>query len=245
MRITKLGHCCLLIEIKGKRILTDPGSYTVDAHSKLRDLDYILITHEHEDHYHVASIKALIKENPNVKIYSNISVGTLMDAEGIAHTVMSHGEHTHLGGLGGSAGSDSDIASETDADGYVADETDVEMHKKEDSILLEGIGERHALMHGSIPQGQNMGFFIENKLWYPGDAYTNPQREVEICALPVSGPWVKIGDAIDYALMIKPKICFPVHDGLRWGTSHRLPGIILPQNGIEFVPMVEGDVREF
>ena len=56
MKITKLGHCCLLIETKDKRILTDPGSYTVEAHSKLGNIDYILFTHEHQDHYHLESL---------------------------------------------------------------------------------------------------------------------------------------------------------------------------------------------
>jgi len=37
MKITKLGHCCLLIETKGKRVLTDPGSYTVKTHSKMEN----------------------------------------------------------------------------------------------------------------------------------------------------------------------------------------------------------------
>ena len=61
MKITKFGHCCLLIETKGKRVLTDPGSYTVEAHSKITDIDYLLFTHEHQDHYHLESLKVLRK----------------------------------------------------------------------------------------------------------------------------------------------------------------------------------------
>lgn len=68
---------------------------------------------------------------------------------------------------------------------------------------------------------------------------------MEILALPVSGPWVKIGEAIDYALHLKPKVAFPVHDHLRYGGSHMAPANILPKNGIDFIPMVEGESREF
>lgn len=210
MKITKLGHCCLLIETKGKRILTDPGSYTVEAHSKLTDIDHILFTHEHQDHYHLDSLKVLLKKNPEVAVYANSSVSDLLTKENIAHTKIAHEENFMLG-----------------------------------EIEVVGIGEKHAMMHSSIPLSSNMGFFINERLWYPGDAFTNPERPVEILALPVSGPWMKLSEAIDYALLLKPKVAFPVHDGTRFGSAHVLPAKILPEHGIEFTPMIEGDTREF
>ncbi|MEK7185333.1 MAG: MBL fold metallo-hydrolase [Patescibacteria group bacterium] len=210
MKITKLGHCCLLIETKGKKILTDPGSYTVEAHSKLENIDFILFTHEHADHYHLESLKILLARNSQAAVYANSSVSELLTKEGIKHTLVSHGESILLG-----------------------------------EVSVVGIGEKHAEMHSSIPLSSNLGFFIDGRLWYPGDAFTNPERPVEILALPVSGPWMKIGEAIDYALLLKPKVAFPVHDGLRFGTAHALPAKILPSAGIEFVAMIEGDEREF
>ncbi|MBA3732813.1 MBL fold metallo-hydrolase [Patescibacteria group bacterium] len=210
MKITKLGHCCLLVETKGKRILTDPGSYTVEAHSKLENIDFILFTHEHQDHYHVDSLKLIIQNNPHAVVFSNSSVSELLTQEGIPHTKISHDESFDLGG-----------------------------------IPVLGLGEKHAQMHSSIPVSSNLGFYIDKKLWYPGDAFTDPERSVEVLALPVSGPWMKIGEAIDYALLIQPKKAFPVHDGTRFGSAHVLPGKVLPQHGIEFVVMVEGDTKEF
>ena len=108
-----------------------------------------------------------------------------------------------------------------------------------------GIGEKHAPMHSSIPLSSNLGFFIDDRLWYPGDAFTDPMRVVEILALPVSGPWLTIGQAIDYALLLKPKFTFPVHDGIRFGSAHIFTEKILNPSGISFVPMVEGDSKEF
>lgn len=210
MKITKLGHCCLLIEIEGKRILTDPGSYTVEAHSKIENIDYILFTHEHQDHYHIESLKIILEKNPQVVIYSNNSVSELLDKEGIEHTQVNHNDSISLG-----------------------------------EITVVGIGEKHAQMHKSIPQSSNLGYFIDGRLWYPGDAFTNPERPVEILALPVSGPWMKLSEAIDYALLLKPKKVFPVHDGTRFGSVHVLPAKVLTPEGIEFIVMAEGDVREF
>ena len=66
MNVTKLDHCCLLINHKGLRILTDPGHYTVDLQNRLKNIDIILITHEHQDHLHTESLHELIKNNPKV-----------------------------------------------------------------------------------------------------------------------------------------------------------------------------------
>ena len=210
MKITKLGHCCLLIETKGKRILTDPGSYTVEAHSNIENIDFILFTHEHQDHCHIDSLKIIIQNNPKAVVFSNNSVSELLTQEEIPHTKIDHNQIFDVGG-----------------------------------IPVIGIGEKHAQMHSSIPVSSNLGFYIDDKLWYPGDAFTKIDITPEVLALPVSGPWMKIGEAIDYALSIKPKKAFPVHDGTRFGSAHVLPGTILPQKGIEFVVMVEGDTKEF
>jgi len=210
MKITKLGHCCLLIETKGKRVLTDPGSYTIEAHSKLENIDYILFTHEHQDHYHLDSLKVILEKNPQALVYTNDSVSELLTTAGIKHTLINNGDKVSLG-----------------------------------EISVAGIGEKHAQMHSSIPLSANLGFFIDERLWYPGDAFTDPARPVEILALPVSGPWMKISEAIDYALELRPKVAFPVHDGTRFGSCHALPQRILPANSIEFVVMIEGDSKEF
>jgi len=70
---------------------------------------------------------------------------------------------------------------------------------------------------------------------------------VEILALPVAGPWMKISEAIDYALEIKPKVVFPVHDGALkiLGPAHRVPSTILPEHGIKFVIIEEGKEVSF
>jgi L-ascorbate metabolism protein UlaG (beta-lactamase superfamily) len=205
MKITKLGHCCLLIETKGKRIVTDPGSFTIEASAKLTDIDYILFTHEHQDHYHVDSLKTLLQNNPKAVVYSNNSVSELLKNEGIKHIEVNHSDTVLLG-----------------------------------EISVMGIGEKHANMHSSIPSSSNMGYMIDERLWYPGDAFTDPKRPVEILALPVSGPWMKLAEAIDYAIMLNPKVAFPVHDAIRFGSSHTLTARILKEKGIQFEVMVEG-----
>ncbi len=77
MKITKFGQCCLLVEIDGKRILTDPGRFTTVQNS-VDDIDLVLITHEHFDHLHTDSLLAILKNNPKAKVVTNSSVGKIL-----------------------------------------------------------------------------------------------------------------------------------------------------------------------
>jgi len=43
MKVKKIGHCCLIIEDKNKRIMTDPGSWTVDEQIKEKNIDILLL----------------------------------------------------------------------------------------------------------------------------------------------------------------------------------------------------------
>lgn len=94
MKITKIGHCCLLLELvnsagKNIRILTDPGEWNPGA-EKLSNIDLILITHEHSDHLHVQTVKELLVNNPQVRIITNPSVGKILDQEGVKYEIVSH-----------------------------------------------------------------------------------------------------------------------------------------------------------
>ncbi|MEX1059236.1 MAG: MBL fold metallo-hydrolase, partial [Candidatus Saccharimonadales bacterium] len=55
MKITKFVHSCLLVESPQINVLIDPGNFTWASHllqvDKLPALDFIIITHEHPDHY--------------------------------------------------------------------------------------------------------------------------------------------------------------------------------------------------
>jgi L-ascorbate metabolism protein UlaG (beta-lactamase superfamily) len=62
MKITKYGHCCLLVEDNGVVILTDPGNYN-ELPVVIPTIDALLITHEHADHCHVESLKKIIEVN--------------------------------------------------------------------------------------------------------------------------------------------------------------------------------------
>lgn len=212
MRITKIGHCCLLIETKGLRILTDPGTYST-GQDHIEGIDIILITHEHADHLHVDSLKRVKTNNPEARIITNTTVAAILREEGIGDIVIV----------------------EKDEINTIND------------VRFAGFGDTHQVIYPEWASVQNTGYLIDNKLFYPGDAFTEPNCPIDVLALPVAGPWMKISEAVDYAKRVKPRVCFPVHDGILKspGLPHRVPATFLPNDGIEFVAMLDGDVQEF
>lgn len=103
-------------------------------------------------------------------------------------------------------------------------------------FTLQAIGTTHAPLYASLPPIDNVGCLVNHRFLYPGDNLTPIDQPVEILALPVAGPWLKLSEAIDYAIALKPTVCFPVHDGIlkQPGTTNRIPGDILPRHGIEW-----------
>lgn len=75
MRVTKFVHSCLLVETSKIKALIDPGKFTADSHllnlKKIDELDYIIISHEHLDHYNVPLLKSLSGRFPHATIITN------------------------------------------------------------------------------------------------------------------------------------------------------------------------------
>lgn len=79
---------------------------------------------------------------------------------------------------------------------------------------LEFFGGKHAVIHPSLPVTANIGVMINDLLYYPGDSLTLPGRAVDTLALPVSAPWLKISETIDFLSQIRPRLTFPTHDAI-------------------------------
>ncbi|MFZ2150073.1 MAG: MBL fold metallo-hydrolase [Minisyncoccia bacterium] len=91
MKIKKLGHSCLVININGAKIMLDPGKYSLSQVEE-RDIDIILITHEHSDHCHLESIKKILENNPQAEIITNFSVGKILEKESINYAMIEDGQ---------------------------------------------------------------------------------------------------------------------------------------------------------
>lgn len=106
-------------------------------------------------------------------------------------------------------------------------------HDQVGPFHLSFFGGRHAEIHSSIPIIDNVGVLVNDLFFYGGDALEPPGVPVETLAVPVSGPWLKIGEMMDYVLAVEPKLSFGVHDllnspfgtnmaaaRLTWATEH-------------------------
>lgn len=201
MKVKKIGHCCFVAEPKeGIKIMTDPGAFST-AQTEEKNISAILITHEHQDHLHIESLKKVLENNKECIVITNSAVGKLLDEASIKYVKVEEGQKYDLAG-----------------------------------VDISGFGNLHAEIYGTYGQVQNTGYMI-NDLCYPGDSFSYPDAEVDILALPVTGPWMRIKEAIDYAKNINPRIVFPVHDAhiQDWATFiWRVPESLLGEVGIAF-----------
>lgn len=84
-------------------------------------------------------------------------------------------------------------------------------HHEVGGFSLHFFGEKHAVIHPSIPVIDNVGVMVDDLLFYPGDSYTVPPVPVDTLAAPAGAPWLKISEAMDYVSAVAPKRCFPTH----------------------------------
>jgi L-ascorbate metabolism protein UlaG (beta-lactamase superfamily) len=87
MKITKLGHCCLMVEIGEVRILTDPGNFT-SGYESVSDIDIVLITHEHADHLHIPALAQVLSRSSEAAVFANRTVGNLLTEAGIPYSLL-------------------------------------------------------------------------------------------------------------------------------------------------------------
>lgn len=211
IKITKFAQSCILVEEAGARILFDPGNYSTKQ-NELEDLDALFITHEHQDHYDLNNVKAILANNQNVKVYTNNGVGAALGKDGIKYSLLEQGQSLNIKG-----------------------------------VKIDAFGEKHAMMYPTLPRVANTGYMIAERLFHPGDSLTVPNKKVEILALPIVAPWLKMSEVIDYAKAVKPKVCFPIHDANAKSTAvfERLIAQVIEPDGIKFAPLAADGVSDF
>ena len=192
--------------------MTDPGSFTIEAQEQVTELDAIIITHEHQDHYHADSVKVLLEKNPGAVIVTNAAVGKLLADLGITHTQVGDGEMAEVKG-----------------------------------IKIEGYGTEHAPIYGDMGKVENTGYFIADRFYFPGDNFHTPGKAVDVLALPVAGPWMKISEAIDFAKEVKARTAFGAHDGMIVpgfrGFTAMVMKMFVPDT--EYVVLADGESKDF
>jgi L-ascorbate metabolism protein UlaG (beta-lactamase superfamily) len=74
------------------------------------------------------------------------------------------------------------------------------------------VGQKHEVVHPDVPPVDNVGFFIDEEVFHPGDAFT--VVEAPTLLVPGQAPWMKAPEMIQYLRAVAPRRAYAVHDGL-------------------------------
>jgi L-ascorbate metabolism protein UlaG (beta-lactamase superfamily) len=114
-------------------------------------------------------------------------------------------------------------------------------------VPMTVVGEKHAVIHPELPHFDNSGYLLtvgDTSIFHPGDALTVPDEPVDVLLLPVSAPWLKISEAIDYGRAVRARRNVAIHDavysdaGLAIADAH-LQRFLAPQDQ-EYVRLAPG-----
>lgn len=83
------------------------------------------------------------------------------------------------------------------------------------AFTFKFFGGQHALVHKTMPRPSNVGVLINKSIYYPGDSFDLPDEQPRVLLVPTSGPWLKIGEVIDFIDAVKPQLCIPTHNALQ------------------------------
>jgi len=189
MHIKKIAHCSFLItHTNGRIIMTDPGVFCDEKSLRDTHVDILYISHIHPDHAQEDHVKALLGKNPRLQIIAPQEV-----IDSVDEAVLEAGE----------------------AQTYAIRNGET---ITVDDIVFRGVGEHHAEIYEDISQTENVGVVIDEEIYFAGDAFNNPvipaDAQLQALLFCITGPFVKLPEALKWAMEINPVRAIPMHEGV-------------------------------
>ncbi|MFD2795364.1 MBL fold metallo-hydrolase [Promicromonospora vindobonensis] len=199
MQLTFHGHACVSLTLPdgGGTLVIDPGSFS-DTKGGLSGAAAVLITHDHADHLDAQAVLRHLGSSADTHVWGPRSAMDELTSGG-APTERVHevtpGEVLQIAGTQVTVG-----------------------------------GGDHAEIHPDVPRlATNVTYQIETaggRIYHPGDSYTAPEAlpdgGLDVLLVPVSGPWVKLAHAIDFARTVPAAVVVPIHDAPLSEVGHTL-----------------------
>jgi L-ascorbate metabolism protein UlaG (beta-lactamase superfamily) len=142
MLITKHVQSTVTVVAGGQSILIDPGTYNFEdgryAHEDFDDVDTLIITHRHADHFDLDAVKSIVNRCSCTVLTVDEVAQTLRD-EGVDSDVLHEGERVHIGDITVTAiDTDHVIRGETiDAFGVLIDTSSGSLYHASDTMYLD------------------------------------------------------------------------------------------------------------
>lgn len=116
------------------------------------------------------------------------------------------------------------------------------------NFSLEFYGQDHAEIDPKTAVVQNVGVLINDKIYYPGDSFTQCPKPFKILAAPASAPWLRVGKVMPLIENSNCNQVFPTHNALLSDIGHNITNDWLQQfaerSGKEFQYLKPGDSIE-
>jgi L-ascorbate metabolism protein UlaG (beta-lactamase superfamily) len=144
----------------------------------------VLVTHEHPDHVDPPRVAGALGADPALELWAPAPVVEQLVA----------------------AGSPADRLHAVDGgDTFTAA-----------GFAVQALGHVHATIHPDMTPPANVAYLVEGAVLHPGDSFTPAPdgAQVQVLALPVAGPWMKLAEAVDYVRQVAPQVAVPVHDAI-------------------------------
>ena len=163
-----------------------------------------------------------------------------LDAIVVTHQHPDHLDRERIGGLLGRNESAALLCDPETAE--LVDSGDWMPHSHDDETMvggltLLGVGAQHAEIVPALPRVANTGVLVgadgEPTLFHPGDSYEHAPGGVDVLAVPLSAPWTKLAETVEFIHRVSPRTLFPVHDaglsewghGVYWGHVENFGGV--------------------
>ncbi|GAA4284451.1 MBL fold metallo-hydrolase [Brevibacterium daeguense] len=173
----------------GVRLEREGGSLAVDPGGFtdpqiLAGVSAVLVTHEHADHVQPEKMARALADTSGFHLWAPRGVVEALEDAGAS------AERVHVA----SPGEDFEAA----------------------GFRVRVLGGEHAVIHPNLPRVANLAYLIEESVLHPGDSFPELPAgvAVDVLALPVSAPWMKIAEAVDFAAAVSPRVVVPIHDAI-------------------------------